>query len=174
MLMDNYGGKPNVVITVAPELPKWIWLDGFLFHLIISNAFSNAVVHGETNGKVKIHVSVSEERQINVSMSNNPGMKHAENCKLQEEFGFNHLLKGGKDNAQLVNVIGSEDSTFLGCAEMRLVADIMETAEPALYFGEEVTFSLSLPLHEAQEPEKHILPEGEPTPRYAAALRHWR
>ena len=100
MLMDTYGGKPYVVITVAPELPKWIWLDGFLFHLIISNAFSNAVVHGETNGEVKIHVSVSEERQIVVSMSNNPGMKHAENCKLQEEFGFNHLLKGGKDNAQ--------------------------------------------------------------------------
>ena len=50
----------QVTVLVSEDFPTLVYLDLFLFKLILSNAFTNAVVHGKTNGSVKFLLQLAD------------------------------------------------------------------------------------------------------------------
>jgi len=169
LLMSTCSGA-NVDVEVSPSIPDWIWLDTFLARLIISNAYSNSVMHGPAaGGPIKISVMEIEEQGRSVSqshfcieMNNQPGPKHMENLLEQARRGNNHLMnsKSAQEKSNLVPLIGSNASTMLGTSEISVVAKLMG-ARANLSFDETlVTFSLEFPAHTATAPSEMTLPEG--------------
>lgn len=154
LLYAAYGIKPRVSINVHEDVPEVVMLDTTLLKMIISNAVSNAEMHGEARGPVDISVLLNTSGELQLSVVNKAGPKHEEN-KLLQAHGSSHLLASTKAAG-----VGSIDSTFLGCSEIQRAVDLMG-ATASLFFTAIVTFTLTMTMIAA--PNKHDamqLPEG--------------
>ena len=67
-----------------------MFLDEFLFTLVLGNGLSNTTMHGKKNGRVEIKAflvaspeSCSDTPRFCVTLSNEPGEKHEQNLHLQ-------------------------------------------------------------------------------------------
>ena len=119
MLNTRYGSHENLSINIAPEVPPRIYLDQFLFNLILGNALSNTTMHGKKGGNVEIDVFKVFQKTPNtnnqrfcVTLVNEPGDKHAQNLQIQADMGDNYLLDAGTKSWS--SQIGCDTSTFLG------------------------------------------------------------
>merc|ERR1711924_42282 len=125
--------------------------------MAMSNAFSNAKMHGEAQGPVDISVELNANGELLISIVNQPGPKHEENKWLQALHGPSHLLKSTK---KAESDVGSRDSTFLGCSEIQRSVDLMGAAA-TLDFDAAVTFMLTMKMIVGpDECDAMQLPEG--------------
>jgi len=105
-------------------------LDIYIVMLMLSNAISNARMHGESSCQVCLGVFTQAARII-LTVTNRPGKNHGKCCELQAQYGHNFLIENRSD-PEISSVIshaqiGSADSTFLGVSEMKQLADIISS-----------------------------------------------
>ena len=147
-----YASKPNLIISVAADVPIWVVLDMLLLRMVLDNVIDNARMHGGFNSDIHLTVILSGG-SLGFQVRNPPGKRHAQNLQLQKERGLNSLLNECRSNTKHLSKIGSDGSTMLGMAEVLLVAKCMH-AEPSLLFAaESVIFSLWVPIEIATRPD---------------------
>jgi len=113
--------------------------------MVLSNAYSNAVLHGETNGPIQFEIEADAANGLlGISMMNYPGQRHEENRTLQAD-------KGNHATGELLDLlVGQDDSTFLGLKEISIVSALMRAQSFLCFEEQEVVFTLSLPLEIAE------------------------
>ena len=160
--VTRYATRPNVSVSVDDSFPPWVLVDRVLFKIIFKNSFDNAQTHGLKDGAMAIHLTVSDQNIV-LSITNEPGAKHANNVSLQKAKGDNCLLIDCESNIQYGAQIGSKASTFLGLGEVRVAAKAMGAKVALNFLPDSVVFTLTMDLLLSEEPDavdENALPKG--------------
>lgn len=163
-LQDKYGSVPDIKLEIPADgtesaIPAVVVLDIYIVMLMLSNAISNARMHGESSCQVCLGVFTQAARII-LTVTNRPGKNHGKCCELQAQYGHNFLIENRSD-PEISSVIshaqiGSADSTFLGVSEMKQLADIISSKTSLEFLPEMVRFTYDVMLQTMGE--SHLPP----------------
>ena len=144
--MKDRTGLPNMYLSIADDVPDFVSLPVVNVESILDNAISNAATHGQYNVRITVEVASTDGDFLTIFIHNQPGARHDEALKIQDNYGESAVLRGPTVHA--MSSVGSASSTFLGGGEMAAcAATANQDATVSLVFKPDgVTFTLRMKL----------------------------
>merc|ERR1712216_172497 len=131
--MGNQGVA--VEIAVSPSIPDIIMIDTFCVFCILDNAFSNAKVHGQKGGCIRLEITCHAPNQLQLSLLNLPGPKHSINMELQRQHGSGYLMSTKNLIVAAAAEVGNSSSTYRGMNEINMLVQSSDAGSHSIEFA---------------------------------------